>query len=170
VDADKLGITGTKIVMEWPKFTGYQTDSTGAAKNYEVVASRAEQSLAAPAEIDLFDLKGKMEMREDGWAELVASRGHMNRTKQTLDLSQSIRITTDLGETADLKAARLDFAKGQIVSEQPVSIKFQRADLDAATMQLFDTGKRAVFTGRVVMTLKPDPAQPVAPHNIEGLR
>jgi lipopolysaccharide export system protein LptC len=170
VDAESLGITGTKIVMEWPKFTGYQIDSTGAAKNYEVVASRAEQSISKPDEIDLFDLKGKMEMRKEGWTRIAATRGHLTRAKQILNLSQSIGITTDLGDRADLTGAKINFASGEIMSSKPVSIRFQRADLDADTMHLFDTGNRAIFTGRVVMTLKPDPAQPVAPHAIEGLR
>jgi len=171
VDAESLGISGTKIVMEFPKFSGYQrAGSDGQAKNYEVMASRAEQHIAKPDEIDLFEIKARMDARTDGWMQLMASNGHFNKAQQILDLSRTIEITTDLGESANLTVAKIDFAKGEIASPQPVVIKFERADLNADSMELYETGERAVFKGNVVMTIKPDTTAPVAPHSIEGLQ
>jgi lipopolysaccharide export system protein LptC len=168
VDADQVGVSGSRIVMERPRLTGYGTSSNGKPNAYEVTAERAEQDMTKANEIDLFELKARMGMRETGWAELLAETGHMNNTSQILDLFRAIQVTTDLGDRAKLTQARIDFTKGEITSQQRVDIRFVRADLAADTMSLFENGQRAVFTGRVSMVLKPDPAAPVTPTYPQG--
>jgi lipopolysaccharide export system protein LptC len=169
IDADSLGITNSKLVMQRPRLTGYGTDSSGKPRGYEVTAERAEQDVTNTNEVDLFALKAKIAMRDDGWAELKAVRGHMNSKDETLQLFEKIDITTDLDDRAALTEANVDLAAGQVVSSKPVALNFQRADLTANSMQLFQNGERAVFTGNVKMTLKPDTAAPVAPAP-EGMR
>lgn len=170
VDAESMGISGGKIVMQAPKFSGYQPDSGGKAKNYEVTAARAEQDLSKPDEVDLFGISGRMDIREDGWVKLAAPHGHFDKVAQTLDLNKSIELTTDLGDRADLTNTRLDLGKSIIVTNEPVAIKMERADLNAARMTIYEHGSRAVFSGNVVMTLKPDTAAPIEPHGFGGLR
>ena len=170
VDAESMGISGGRIVMQAPKFSGYQPDSSGKAKNYEVTAARAEQNLSKPDEVDLFGISGRMDIREDGWVKLTAPIGHFDKAAQTLDLNKSIELVTDLGDRADLTNTRLDFTKSIIVTNDPVAIKMERADLNAASMTIYEAGSRAVFSGNVVMTLKPDKAAPVEPHGFGGLR
>lgn len=165
VDAESMGISNARIVMQRPRLTGYGTGSDGTPKGYEVTAARAEQDMANTHEVDLFELNAKMAMREDGWAELKAVRGHMNSRDETLQLYERIDIATDLDDRAALTEANVDLAAGQIVSSRPVALSFRRADLTADSMQLFQNGERAVFTGNVRMTLKPDTAAPV-----EGMR
>lgn len=168
VDADTVGISGSRIVMQRPRLTGYGANSNGKPNAYEVTAERAEQNMAKPNEIDLFELKAKMGMRDTGWAELLAESGHMNNASQVLDLFKAIQVTTDLGDRAKFTQAQVDFAKGEIASQQRVDIKFVRADLAADTMSLFENGQRAVFTGRVSMVLKPNPTAPVSPTYPQG--
>jgi lipopolysaccharide export system protein LptC len=162
MDVASTSFSGSRIIMARPRLTGYGLDSSGKPKAYEVTAERAEQNMAKPNEVDLFEIKANMGLREDGWAELRATSGHMNNASQVLDLFEQIQITTDLGDRADLTQAHVDFTAGEITSEKPVDIKFVRADLVADTMHLYENGQRAVFTGRVAMVLKPDPAAPVA--------
>jgi lipopolysaccharide export system protein LptC len=169
LDAESMGISNSRIVMQRPRLTGYGAGSDGKPKGYEVTAERAEQDIANTNEVDLFELKAKMAMRDDGWAEIKAVRGHMNSKDETLQLFEKIDITSDLDDRAALTEANVDLAAGLVVSSKPVALNFQRADLTANSMQLFQNGERAVFTGNVKMTLKPDMAAPVAPAP-EGMR
>lgn len=162
IDADSVGISSNKIVMQRPRFTGYGLDAAGRQKGYEVSAVRAEQNLAQTHEVDLFGLKARMSIRDDGWAELDADQGHLNNKTQILNLANDIHIVTDLDDRARLSQARVDFAGGEISTQHPVRLEFSRADLDAGAMHLYANGDRAVFTGGVKMTLKPDPAAGVA--------
>lgn len=164
LDAEGVGVSGSRIVMQRPRVTGYG-EAADKEKNrgYEVTAARAEQDMSKPNEIDLFELEGRMGLRTDGWAEIVAQAGHMNNTTQILDLYNQIEIKTDLGERARFTQGKIDFVKGEITSNEPVAIKFTQADLFANNMHLFGKGEQVIFTGRVGMVLKPDTAQPVAP-------
>lgn len=164
LDAEGVGVSGSRIVMQRPRVTGYG-EAADKEKNrgYEVTAARAEQDMSKPNEIDLFELEGRMGLRTDGWAEIVAQAGHMNNTTQILDLYNQIEIKTDLGERARFTQGKIDFVKGEITSNEPVAIKFTQADLFANNMHLFGKGEQVVFTGRVGMVLKPDTTQPVAP-------
>jgi lipopolysaccharide export system protein LptC len=164
LDAESVGVSGSRIVMQRPRLTGYG-DAADTAKNrgYEVTAARAEQDVSKPNEVDLFELEGRMGLRADGWAEIAAQSGHMNNTTQLLDLYNEIEIKTDLGERARFTQGTVDFVKGEITSKEPVAIKFTQADLVANNMHLFGKGERVVFTGRVGLVLKPDPKEPVVP-------
>jgi lipopolysaccharide export system protein LptC len=169
LDAESVGVSGSRIVMQRPRLTGYG-EATDSSKNrgYEVTASRAEQNVVKPNEVDLFELEGRMGLRADGWAEIAAQSGHMNNTTEILDLFNQIEINTDLGERARFTQAQIDFAKGEIVSSERVAIKFKQADLAANNMHLFAKGEQAVFTGRVGMVLRPDPKEPVIRTNPAG--
>jgi lipopolysaccharide export system protein LptC len=164
LDAESVGVSGSRIVMQRPRVTGYG-DAADKAKNrgYELMAARAEQDMSKPNEADLFEIEGRMGLRTDGWAEIVAQAGHMNNTTQMLDLYNQIEIKTDLGERARFTQGKIDFVKGEIISNEPVAIRFTQADLFANNMHLFAKGEQAVFTGRVGMILKPDPKEPVTP-------
>ncbi len=162
IDAESMGVTGSTIIMRNPRFTGYEMTPEGKQTGYEVNAARAEQSLANPHEVDLFGIKARMAIREDGWAKLDAGRGHLDNKRETLKLDGSIAIVTDLDDRANLSEADVDFQAGEIVSSKPVRIEFSNAELDAANMHLFSHGDRASFAGGVRMLLKPDTAAPLA--------
>ena len=159
LDAEDVGVSGSRIVMQRPRLTGYSS-TTGEPKPYEITAERAEQNIAKPNEVALHELKAKMSMRENGWAELLAASGHMDSNTQILELYDSIDVTTDLKDRARLSEAVVDLRKGEILSPAPVDIKMGSAVITADRMQLFQTGERAVFTGRVRMILYPENARP----------
>lgn len=169
LDAESVGVSGSRIVMQRPRLTGYgEAGATQKNSGYEVTAARAEQDVTRPNEVDLFELEGRMGIRADGWAEIAAQAGHMNNTTQLLDLYNEIEIKTDLGERARFTQGTIDFAKGEITSKEPVAIAFTQADLVANNMHLFAKGEQVVFTGRVGLVLKPDPKEPVVPANAAG--
>jgi lipopolysaccharide export system protein LptC len=112
-------------------------------------------------EVDLFEIEARMSLRATGWAEIVAHSGHMNNATQTLDLFNKIEVTTDLGERARFTQGQIDLTKGEIVSNERVTIKFTQADLVANNMMLSAKGEQVVFTGGVGMVIRPDPKEPV---------
>ena len=159
IDVQSTNFSGTKIVMQNPRLSGYSLNAQNQPQAYEITAERAEQNMSQPKEVDLFGLRMRMGMREDGWAQLHSSSGHMNNNTQMLDLFGTIEVTTDLGDRANLTEAKVNFTTSEIVSTKPVDIKFVQADLTADSMHLFESGQRAVFTGRVRMVLKPQNPQ-----------
>lgn len=158
LDAEDIGVSGSRIVMQRPRLTGYTTSTTGEPKAYEITAERAEQNVAKPNEVNLYELKAKIGMRENGWGELLAASGHMNSTTQVLELYEAIDVTTDLNDRARMSEAVVDFSKGEIVSPAPVDIRLGDTVITADRMQLFETGQRAIFTGRVRMVMHPKSA------------
>jgi lipopolysaccharide export system protein LptC len=169
LDAESVGVTGSRIVMQRPRVTGYgEAADKNKNRGYEVTAARAEQDMSKPNEVDLFEIEGRMGLRTDGWADIVAQAGHMNNTTQILNLYNQIEIKTDLGERARFTQGTIDFVKGEITSNEPVVIRFTQADLRANNMHLFGKGEQVIFTGRVGMVLKPDPKEPVAPIDPAG--
>lgn len=156
VDSEKVGVSGSKIIMERPRLTGYGLNNPDSSQPYEITAERAEQNIATPHEFDLFSLKARFGMRENGWAELRAETGHMNNTTQILDLTRKIEIENDLNDRAELTQAHVDFAKNEMSSSEPVKLVFSSGTLTADTMHLYGAGERAVFTGRVSMILHPE--------------
>jgi lipopolysaccharide export system protein LptC len=171
LDAESVGVSGSRIIMQRPRLTGYgEGASKSNNKGYEVTAARAEQNMTKPDEVDLFELEGRMGLRTDGWAEVAAQSGHMNNATQVLDLFNEIEVTTDLGERARFTQGQIDFTKGEIVSNERVNIKFTQADLVANNMHLFAKGEQVVFTGGVGMVIRPDPKQPVVRTDPAGLK
>jgi len=57
-----------------------------------------------------------------------------------------------------MSEAVVNFSKGEIASPAPVDITLGDTVITADRMELFETGQRAIFTGRVRMTLHPSSA------------
>lgn len=150
-DSDTLGVTGAAVTMERPRLTGYSNDN----RAYEVNAGRAEQSLTEPSRIELVELNARLQIREDGWADIVAAAGRFDSDAQSLMLDEDVQITTDRGDRATLGEANVDLRTGRVVSPEPVQIAVGNADLSADSMEVLDNGDRMLFEGRVVMTLRP---------------
>src|SRR5688500_14414219 len=71
VDAESVGVSGSRIVMQRPRLTGYDAGAGPSSKRgYEVTAARAEQDMAKANEVDLFELEARMSLRANGWAEI----------------------------------------------------------------------------------------------------
>jgi lipopolysaccharide export system protein LptC len=146
-----MSISGTKVAMEGPRLTGFKKD----ARPYEVTASAAYQDIRKPNVIELREMKARMVLDQSGTAaNLISKVGIFDTTKEHLELSEDIRITTDKGEQALLQSASIDFKTGSMVSKDPVQITMTSGKIDAAGMQISDNGKTIAFTGHVRVVLK----------------
>lgn len=150
-DAESLGVSGAAVTMEHPRLTGYSNDS----RSYEVNAGRAEQSLTEPNRVDLVELNARLQIRDNGWAQILAPAGRFDTEAQQLRLDDNVEITTDRGDRAHLGQAEIDLGTGRILSPKPVDIAIGNANLTADSMEVLDNGDRMLFQGRVVMTLHP---------------
>ena len=154
-----ISFSGSKIAMESPKLTGYRKDN----KPYEVTAVAAFQDIRKPNVIELKDMKARLAVDANGsMARLVSNAGVFDTGKEHLDLKDDIHVWTEKGEEIFLKSASVDFKTGSAVSKEAVRIKTPTLDLEAEGMEIADSGKTLVFTGRVRTRLTSAPAPAVA--------
>ena len=158
-----ISVSGTKVAMEAPRLTGFKKDS----KPYEVTATAAYQDIRKPHVIELKEMRARLVVDDAGSAaHLVSAVGIFDTQKETLELSEAVRVTTEKGEEALLKSASVDFKTGTVISNDPVKVRMGTGDIEAQGMQIKDGGKVVTFTGRVHATIQreaseagPDAAQ-----------
>ncbi len=155
---DDLGVAGASITMENPKLTGFSKSS----RPYEILATRAEQSLQEPNRVTLSELDAKIETGSSGMTRLTAPRGRFETQKQQLFLDENVTIRSDKGDMADLRNAEVDLEAGNIVTRLPVRIKIGQTQLSADTMQVLKNGDQIIFDGKVRMTMHPRQDEPIA--------
>jgi lipopolysaccharide export system protein LptC len=151
VSIGSVDLQGTRITMELPKLTGFKKD----LRPYEVTAKSASQDIRNPTVIDLKDLRARLAMEDKGFATLEAEAGVYDSQKETLKLTENVRVRTDSGYQALLKSARVDFKGGTVLSDEPVHVQLNGSTIEADTLEILDNGKRIVFTGRVKTMIDP---------------
>jgi lipopolysaccharide export system protein LptC len=148
----KLVIKGTTITMQQPKLTGYTSD----ARAYEFTANAAAQDITNPDIVELQQLHAKMEMADKSTAEMTAPTGTYDMKANTLTLNDDIVLASSSGYSARMTQAVVDMHTGNVVSDQPVSVKLINGVLNAKRMEVSDHDTVIRFDGGVAMTLQPD--------------
>lgn len=149
IDPAKVVISGTRIKMGSPRYSGYTNDN----RPYEVTAQTASQDITKPDLIDLEDIWAKVEMQDKSIVVMTAKTGLYNSKIDRLILSNEIRLNTSTGHAARLQDATIEVKKGSVVSENPVEVAFLRGILNANRLQIDDQGAVIRFGGGVTMTL-----------------
>jgi lipopolysaccharide export system protein LptC len=162
VKVGPISVSGSKITMEAPKLSGFKKD----LKAYEVTATSAVQDLKQPSVVELNDLKARMEQDDKKFARLTSEWGRFDQTADRLDLKGTVRVRTDNGQEADMLSARVNIKSGDLVSEEPVTVRSLTGTVSADRMEVRDNGKHAIFEGRVrsvfIHNEEPSTAQPQA--------
>ena len=154
-----LSVSGTKIAMENPRLTGFRKD----ARPYEVTAKAAYQDIRRPGTIELADMKGRLVLDDVGsLADLVSAAGMFDTSKELLELSRDIRITTSKGDEVLLRSATVDLKAGTVVSKEPVRITTASGIVEAEGVQVSESGRTVSFTGRVRTQFKREAIEPAA--------
>lgn len=142
-----LTLSGTKVAMEGPRLTGFRSKD---ARPYEVTAIAAYQDIRKPNVIELRDMQARLTVDESGAStRLVSKLGVFDTTKEHLELSQDIRITTDKGDEVLMRSASVDFKAGTVLSKEPVRITTGQGVIEAEGVQVSENGRTISFTGRV---------------------
>ena len=145
----KLAVQGSKITMELPRIAGFTRD----ARAYELNAETAVQDITRPDLIELQNLRAKMEMQDKDVVLLVAKSGTYNSKADKVILREEIVITSEQGYKALLREAAVEMKKGNVVSDQPVTITLPNGMLKANRLEVFDSGDLIRFDRGVVLDL-----------------
>jgi lipopolysaccharide export system protein LptC len=155
IDPTKLKLSGTKIVMESPRLTGFTTDS----RPYELIAQTAAQDLLKPDILELQDIDAKVETKDGQHITITSNNGVYDTRAEVLKLSDHIVLTTSSGYEGHLSEATVNVSSGSVVSESPVDVKLPNGTLSANRLQVTDNGAVVVFSRGVEMNLNPEHAR-----------
>jgi lipopolysaccharide export system protein LptC len=147
----KLAVSGSKIVMEAPRLTGFTRDGRG----YEMTAQSAVQDILKPDILELSNIRGKMDQQDKSAIDLTAVSGIYDRSTEMLALQQYIVLNSSTGYEVHLTEAMVDVRKNHIVSNRPVEVQMTDGFLTADGMEVVDDGAVIRFEGSVKMTVNP---------------
>ena len=149
IDAGKLIISGTKITMEAPKLSGYTRDN----RWYELTASAAAQDITKPDIVELHDVRAKVEAEDKSTMFLAAKDGLFDRKSGILKLNNDISLKSTSGYEIRLNEAVVDTASGEVVSNKPVEVLSEQANVKSDRLEVIKSGEVVRFTGNVMMNL-----------------
>lgn len=152
IDISKLAVQGTKITMESPHLAGFTSDQ----RPYELWAKSATQDVSDPNNVELHELRAKVQMEDKTGVTMDARSGLFDSKTQLLDLKDDIFLQSTTGYEARLTQASVDLGAGTVSSDQPVAVKMLNGTLDAKTLRITEGGSLVKFDGGVTMVLIPD--------------
>jgi lipopolysaccharide export system protein LptC len=156
VDIGALVMSGTKIMMQQPRISGYTRDN----RRYDLMAQSAGQDLTKPDVVELLGIQATMEMQDQAVFETTAKAGSYNSKTELLTLSQNILVTSTTGYLARLQEAVVDIRAGKITSEQPVEMRASGWTVNANRMEIGESGELMRFERGVSVTLLPQAPAP----------
>ncbi|MCX7306907.1 MAG: LPS export ABC transporter periplasmic protein LptC [Afipia sp.] len=154
VDIAGLAIQGTKITMESPHLSGFTSDQ----RPYELWAKTATQDVTNPNNVELHELRAKVQMEDKTGVTMDARNGLFDSKAQLLDLKDDIFLQSTTGYEARLTQAFVDLGAGNVSSDEPVAVKLLNGTLDAKRLRITEGGALVRFEGDVKMILIPDGA------------
>lgn len=159
-----VGIKGGKVVMELPKLAGFRKDNNP----YEVTAQSALQDIRNPTQIELVEMKARIQTPNDGWVTVNARSGFFDQQKESLRLVDDVVIRTDTGYDVAMRTADINFKGGTVKSREPVRVNMGTTTVNADTLDVKDNGAMIVFEGRVKAVIENAPARSIAGPEREG--
>jgi lipopolysaccharide export system protein LptC len=151
VSVSRAGISGSRIVMDQPKLSGFRKDG----RQYDVNASTAVQDVKKPDLIELHDLDARIGLADNGTAHITALNGTYDSGRDTMDLKDNVRLRTDAGYDVVLMSARIDLRAGDVVSNEPVSVAMKNATIAADSLRMENNGELIRFEGHVKSVFLP---------------
>lgn len=158
IDLTKLAVSGTRITMDQPHLAGFTPDQ----RPYELWAKAAVQDVTNPNNVELQELRAKVQMEDKSSVSMEARRGLFDTKTQLLMLKENILLQSTTGYEARLTQAAVDLGGGTVSSDEPVAVKLLNGTLDAKRLRITENGALVRFDGGVSMILIPD--QPAAPN------
>lgn len=152
IDIGKLGVSGTKITMDSPHLAGFTPDQ----RPYELWAKSAVQDITKPNNVELHELRAKVQMEDKTGLTMDARNGLFDTKTQLLDLTDDIFLQSSTGYEARLTQATVDMGAGTVSSDEPVAVKLLNGTLDANRLRITENGALVRFEGGVSMILIPE--------------
>src|SRR5258708_5905485 len=152
IDPGKISLSGTKIVMELPRLSGFTSDS----RPYELTARAAAQDITKPDLLELKDISAQVELKDGQHVTIKAVNGVYDTKGELLKLNDHIVLISSSGYEGHLSEATVNVGTGHIVSESPVEVKLTNGWLNANRLEVMENGDLLRFGGGVEMMLNPD--------------
>lgn len=140
-----------KVVMERPAIAGRNKDGI----NYSLLAEKALQDIKNPNMITLKTIKASMPVNTDVIAHVTARSADFDRQADTLKLTEPFTIVMDNGLRAEFKTAFLDVKKGDLSSQDQVSIFRGGMSVVARSLKMTDKGSVIELDGQVQVHIEP---------------
>lgn len=156
VDIGSLVVSGSKIMMQQPRLSGFTRDN----RRYDLTAQSAGQDLTKPDLVELNGIQATMEMQDKNVYETTAKTGFYNSKTEQLTLSNNIVVTSTHGYQARLSEAIVDIRAGKITSDKPVEVKTSAFTVTANRMEIAEAGQLMTFERGVSVTLLPEVPAP----------
>jgi lipopolysaccharide export system protein LptC len=141
-------ISGTKIMMQAPRLSGFTRDS----RPYELTAASASQDFTRPDVVELRDIRAKLQMQDNATTELTARNGVYDSKKEVITLGDDVYLVTT-SYKAWLSNAVVDVRTSNVSTDKPVRVEMLRGNLTANRLQVSESGDLMTFDGGVVMDL-----------------
>ncbi len=151
VSIDGVGLNGSKVTMEHPKLSGFRSDG----RPYDLVAKSAIQDARTPSVLELHEIDAHVTMADKSVVHIVSDVGTYDSSKETMQLTSAIHLTSDNGLDARMKSAFIEFKTGLVDTREPLTIVMTTGTVSADAMHMTDNGKVATFEGHVHTTVTP---------------
>ena len=144
-----FNLSGSQITMEQPQLRGFKQDM----RPYEVNADKALQDLKNPTLLDLTDLKAKVGLADKKTALIEAIQGLYDSQAEKMTIDRPLNIKSDAYDVR-MQSAKVDFKAGTVFTDQTVRVIMSTGTIDADKMEVIDSGRKIVFSGRVKTLLQ----------------
>lgn len=151
VSVEDTSIDGTKVTMSHPKLAGYHSDG----RPYQIMASSAVQDIKTPNLFELRDMDARLTMADKTVTHVTAQSGSYDSTRETMDLTSEVQISSDSGLEMRARNAHVEFKSGALVTQNPVTVAMRGNTIAADSMRMSEGGKQVTFEGHVRTTIVP---------------
>lgn len=151
VDLGRISLSGSQLTMQMPHLSGFTDDG----RAYSVHAKVASQDLKQPDVLYLSVIDARMDLADKKWAAVEARKGQVNIKNQVINLTEGIKVAMDGGYAGTLKDARIDVKKGSLDTKKPVVFTLHDSKIVADSLNITESGDKAVFTGNVQVDFIP---------------
>lgn len=120
---------------------------------YTLIADRASRAPSGENNVLLENPKADLLMEDGSWLAMQARSGGYSIDTAFLSLKDSVSVFHDTGYEIGLTALDIDLKKKTAYSANPLHIQGPQAQMDAATLDIKDSGNTVVFGGPVRILL-----------------
>lgn len=124
---------------------------------YDIRASEAIQQIKNTDLIKLNKIYAKLTSKTEETTVLTAPSGLFHSKKEELTFTQGVDIEGNAGFSGKLKTAKAFFQSNKMISSDPVELSFHSSTIQADSMTLYSSEKRAIFKGKVKVHLERAP-------------
>ena len=151
VSVSGIGLGDGKVTMEHPKLTGFKADG----RPYELLAEKAIQDVKKPNVLALEKIDAHVTMADKSVVHIVSDAGLYDSSKETMQMTRPVHLTSDNGLDANLQNAYIEFKTGLVDTPDPVTIVMTTGTISADRMHMIDNGRVATFEGHVHTVMTP---------------